>query len=77
MMTCNDAVVMQQFCVFMTIKDTLPVCPPKMMDTVTTRAWEFSQTLNQIVLRGWLARLSVVILPPFSCLYTKFHFTSP
>ena len=44
MMTRNDAVAMQLFCVMMTFSDALPVLS-KMMDTVTTRAWEFSQTI--------------------------------
>ena len=35
--THHDAVVMQQFCMLMTFN-------------VTTRAWEFSQTLNHIIL---------------------------
>ena len=54
MMTRNDAVVMQQFCMMMTFNDALH--QKIMMDTVTTRAWEFSQTVNQIILRGWLVR---------------------
>ena len=44
MMTRNDAVAMQQLCAMMTFSDALPVL---LMDTVTTRAWEFSKTLNQ------------------------------
>ena len=56
MMMSNDAVVMQQFCVLMT---HFLFCPPKMMDTVTTHAWEFSQTLNQIILRGCRAHYNI------------------
>ena len=56
MMTRNDAVDMQQFYVLMT---HFRFCPPKMMDTVTTCTCEFFQTLNQTILRGWLARLGV------------------
>ena len=48
MMTRNDAVAMQQFCAMMTFSDALPVLST--MDTVTTRAWEFSQTLYRILL---------------------------
>ena len=60
-------VVMQQFRVLMTFNDALP---EKMLDTVTTRPREFSQTLNQIILRGWPARLSIKakISFPKSCL---------
>ena len=43
----NDAVAMQLFCVMITFSDALPVLSTKMMDTVTTHTWEFSQTLNQ------------------------------
>ena len=34
MMTSNDAVVLQQFCVMMRFNAALQFCPPKMMDTV-------------------------------------------
>ena len=59
MMTRNDAVALQQFCAMMTFSDALPVLPPKMMDTVTTRAWEFSQTLNQNI--EGLARGTIIV----------------
>ena len=45
MMMRNDAVALQLFCVMMTFSDALPVLSTKTMDTVTTRAWEFSQTI--------------------------------
>ena len=60
MMTRNDSVVMQQlWCVAEILMTHFRFCPPKMMDTVTTRAWEFSQTLNQIILSGWPVRLEI------------------
>ena len=55
MMTRNDSVVMRR--VAEILMTHFRFCPPKMMDTVTTRAWEFSQTLNQIILSGWPVRL--------------------
>ena len=56
MMTRNDAVVMQQFCVLMTFNDALLVLStkndgPKMMDHLLMGVF------NQIILRGWPARL--------------------
>ena len=48
MMTRNDAVAMQQLRVMMTFSDALPVLSTKIDGhCLTTRAWEFSQTLNQ------------------------------
>ena len=44
MMTRNDAVAMQQLWRLVT---HFRFCPQKLMDNDTTRAWEFSQTLNQ------------------------------
>ena len=45
MMTRNDAVAMQLFCVMMTFSDALPVLSTKNDGCVTTRAREFSQTI--------------------------------